>query len=153
MIPRDRYCYRCTSRLAIRSNGHDEKAGRAVEIRCVGSPPAAAGNAQHDGATRWQWRARRLMETRVGVVPLPVYVLLVALIGGFVMLGEVPTDMPVSIAVLVVGGFTRAEFGKRPLLRHISTAAIFATYVPSFLVYLHAIPPLLPHTNKIKETL
>ncbi|MBA5640289.1 2-hydroxycarboxylate transporter family protein [Duganella sp. LX20W] len=52
--------------------------------------------------------------------------------------------LPVSIAVLAVGGFTCAEFGKRmPLLRNIGAAAIFATFVPSLLVYLHAVPPVL----------
>jgi CCS family citrate carrier protein len=84
------------------------------------------------------------MDMRIGVVPLPIYVLLVALIGSFVMLGNVPTDISVTIAVLAVGGFTCAEFGKRlPVLRHVGAAAIFATFVPSLLVYLHAIPPVL----------
>jgi CCS family citrate carrier protein len=87
------------------------------------------------------WRA---MDMRVGLVSLPIYVLLLALIGGFVAMGKLPTDISVSIAVLAVGGFTCAEFGKRmPLLRNIGAAAIFATFVPSLLVYLHAIPPVL----------
>ncbi|WP_229633552.1 2-hydroxycarboxylate transporter family protein [Duganella qianjiadongensis] len=87
------------------------------------------------------WRA---MDMRIGLVPLPIYLLLLALIGGFVSMGKVPTDISVSIAVLAVGGFTCAEFGKRmPLLRHIGAAAIFATFVPSFLVYVHAMPPVL----------
>ncbi|MYM39209.1 malate permease [Pseudoduganella sp. CY13W] len=84
------------------------------------------------------------MDMRIGLVPLPIYLLLLALIGGFVSMGKVPTDISVSIAVLAVGGFTCAEFGKRmPLLRHIGAAAIFATFVPSFLVYVHAMPPVL----------
>ncbi|MBY0557123.1 MAG: 2-hydroxycarboxylate transporter family protein, partial [Burkholderiaceae bacterium] len=84
------------------------------------------------------------MELRIGLVPLPIYLMLLALIGGFVAMGKVPTDISVSIAVLAVGGFTCAEFGKRmPLLRHIGAAAIFATFVPSFLVYVHAMPPAL----------
>eukprot|EP01030_Chromulinospumella_sphaerica_P014093 gene14093-13886_t len=84
------------------------------------------------------------MDLRIGLVPLPIYLLLLALIAGFVYMGKVPTDISVSIAVLAVGGFTCAEFGKRmPLLRHIGAAAIFATFVPSFLVYIHAMPPVL----------
>ncbi|MBA5606012.1 2-hydroxycarboxylate transporter family protein [Duganella sp. FT3S] len=84
------------------------------------------------------------MDTRVGLIPLPIYLLLLALLGGFIALGKLPTDISVSIAVLAVGGFTCAEFGKRmPLLRNIGAAAIFATFVPSLLVYLHAIPPVL----------
>jgi Na+/citrate or Na+/malate symporter len=45
------------------------------------------------------------------------------------------------IAVLVLGGFTCAEIGKRlPLLRNIGAGAIFATFIPSALVYYHLIP-------------
>ncbi len=45
------------------------------------------------------------------------------------------------IAVLVLGGFTCAEIGKRiPILRNIGAAAIFATFIPSALVYYHLIP-------------
>jgi len=83
----------------------------------------------------------KLMETRIGIIPLPVYVLLVALIAGFVATGKVPTDISVSIAVLAVGGFTCAELGKRiPLIRHIGAAAIFATFIPSYLAFAHLIP-------------
>lgn len=94
--------------------------------------------------TPWHMLAWRAMDLRIGLVPLPIYLLLLALIAGFVSMGKVPTDISVSIAVLAVGGFTCAEFGKRmPLLRHIGAAAIFATFVPSFLVYAHAMPPVL----------
>jgi CCS family citrate carrier protein len=92
----------------------------------------------------WHIHAWRVMDMRIGLVPLPIYLLLVALIGGFCALGKVPTDISVSIAILAVGGFTCAEIGKRlPGLRHIGAAAIFATFIPSLLVYLHAIPPVL----------
>ena len=85
-----------------------------------------------------------LMEHRVGVIPLPIYCLLLALIVGFVSSGKVPTDISVSIAILAVGGFTCAEFGKRlPLVRHIGAAAIFATFIPSYLAFNHLIPDLV----------
>ena len=46
------------------------------------------------------------------------------------------------IAVLVIGGFTCAEIGKRiPILRNIGSAAIFATFIPSALAYYKLIPP------------
>lgn len=112
--------------------------------------PASVSPIHEQGAqaiqtrTPWHMLAWRAMELRIGLVPLPIYLLLLALIGGFVYLGKVPTDISVSIAVLAVGGFTCAELGKRmPLLRHIGAAAIFATFVPSFLVYIHAMPPVL----------
>src|SRR5689334_18942068 len=75
---------------------------------------------QAGGKTPWHMYAWRAMEMRIGLVPLPIYVLLAALIAGFVVQGKVPTDISVSIAVLAIGGFTCAEFGKRlPVLRHI----------------------------------
>lgn len=120
---------------------------KRMESALKAVPLAAGGpvDASHEhGASPWHMHVWRLMDSRVGVVPLPIYVLLLALIGGFAALGKVPTDISVSIAVLAVGGFTCAEFGKRlPLLRHIGAAAIFATFIPSFLVYIHAIPPAL----------
>ncbi|MES2113963.1 MAG: 2-hydroxycarboxylate transporter family protein [Pseudomonadota bacterium] len=86
----------------------------------------------------------RVIDARIGVVPLPIYLLLLVLIAGFAVLGKMPTDISVSIAVLAVGGFTCAEIGKRlPVFRHVGAAAIVATFVPSLLVYWHAIPATL----------
>lgn len=92
------------------------------------------------------WHAAwwRLVDLRIGILPVPVYILLALLIAAFVALGNVPRDMSVTIAVLAVGGFSCAEIGKRlPLLRHVGAGAIFATFVPSYLVYVHAIPAVL----------
>lgn len=83
----------------------------------------------------------QLMDMRLGIVPLPVYLLLLALIGGFVATGKVPNDICVSIAILTVGGFSCAELGKRlPFFRNIGAAAIFATFIPSYLAFSHLIP-------------
>jgi len=92
----------------------------------------------------WPHAWWKLMEQRVGIIPLPIYCLLLALIVGFVSSGKVPTDISVSIAILAVGGFTCAEFGKRlPIVRHIGAAAIFATFIPSYLAFNHLIPDLV----------
>ena len=83
----------------------------------------------------------RIMEMRTGVIPLPVYVTLLAVIGYFVISGKIPTEINMMIALLAVAGFTCAELGNRvPLLNQIGGAAIFATFVPSFLNYHHWIP-------------
>jgi len=83
----------------------------------------------------------RIVETRVGIVPLPVYLLLLALLAGFVSSGRLAGDISTVIAVLVVGGFSCAELGKRlPLFRHIGAAAIFATFIPSALAFHHVLP-------------
>jgi CCS family citrate carrier protein len=100
------------------------------------TPAAAAAPAQSRPHPFW-----KLMDMRLGIVPLPVYVLLLALIAGFVATGKVPNDICVSIAILTVGGFSCAELGKRlPFFRNIGAAAIFATFIPSYLAFSHLIP-------------
>jgi malate:Na+ symporter len=84
---------------------------------------------------------RRFAGGRIGIVPWPLFVLILAILAFFILKGEVPADLTTNIAVLAVGGFACAEIGKRlPGLRRIGAAAILATFVPSFLVYIHAIP-------------
>lgn len=83
----------------------------------------------------------RLMEIRIGIVPLPVFLLLVAIIAAFVLLDKISSDISLVIAIMVVGGCTCAEIGKRiPLLRNIGGAAILATFIPSSLVFYRLLP-------------
>ena len=83
----------------------------------------------------------RLMDHRIGIIPVPVYVVLVVLLVGLILTGEVKPDAPTMIVVLSLGGFTCAEIGKRlPVLRSIGAGAIFATFIPSALTYYHLIP-------------
>jgi malate:Na+ symporter len=89
----------------------------------------------------------KLMEMRIGVIPLPVHLVLLAVIGYFVMSGKVPTEINMMIAVLAVLGFTCAEIGHRiPVLNQIGGAAIFATFIPSFLAFHQLIPAELIKT-------
>ena len=84
----------------------------------------------------------RLVDFKIGIIPLPIYAILVVLIAILTYLGEVKSDAPTMIAVLVLGGFTCAEIGKRlPVLRSIGAGAIFATFIPSALAYYKLIPP------------
>jgi malate:Na+ symporter len=87
----------------------------------------------------------KLLDLRIGVIPVPVYVLLVILITGFAFNGTVPSEVSMFIAVLAVGGYSCAELGKRlPILRNVGAAAIFATFIPSALAYYHWLPePIL----------
>ncbi|MBS0332814.1 MAG: 2-hydroxycarboxylate transporter family protein, partial [Proteobacteria bacterium] len=84
------------------------------------------------------------MDTRVGIVPLPVAVLGLGVVAAFVALGAPPSDILMSILVLTLGGFACAEIGKRtPGLRALGLAAILATFLPSWLVYAHLLPKSL----------
>ena len=79
---------------------------------------------------------------RIGIIPVPIYVILVALLAGFTYTGDIKGEVSMMIAVLVIGGFTCAEIGKRiPVLRNIGAAAIFATFIPSALAYYKLLPP------------
>lgn len=83
----------------------------------------------------------RLVDLKIGIIPLPVFVGLIGIILAFVNTGNVPSDILTNIGVLAVGGFACAEVGKHlPILRHIGAAAIFATFIPSYLVFAHLIP-------------
>lgn len=89
-------------------------------------------------AVRHWWR---IMGTYVGIIPLPVYVLLVAVLAGILASGPVPTEMAMVLAIMLVGSFTLAEIGNRiPYLRDLGAAALFVTFVPSALVYYGLLP-------------
>lgn len=98
-----------------------------------------------DTANSWPQNWWRIVDIRIGIIPLPIYIVLLALIAGFVVTGKVPSDILMSIVLLAVGGFTCAELGKRlPVLRNIGAAAILATFIPSALAYYHWLPaPIL----------
>lgn len=92
----------------------------------------------------WPYGWWKIMEIRIGIIPLPVYLLLLVLLGGFALTDKVPTDISVSIAILAIGGYSCAELGKRlPFFRNIGAAAIFATFIPSFLAFQHLVPDLV----------
>jgi malate:Na+ symporter len=94
-------------------------------------------------SNRFSWPRTwwNLMEMRVGVIPLPVHIVLLLVVGYFVLSGHIPTEINMMMAVIAVLGFSCAEIGHRiPLLNQVGGAAIFATFVPSFLAYHHLIP-------------
>jgi malate:Na+ symporter len=87
------------------------------------------------------WKA---MEVKIGFVPLPIFLALLVLIVGFVAVGSAPPDIMMNLALLTVGGLTCAEIGKHfPLLNRVGAAAIFATFVPSYLVFAHLLPAIV----------
>ena len=101
------------------------------------APSIASVVAEPFWPTGW-WR---IMNLRIGIIPLPIFVVLFGLIAGFVMTGKVPSDILMAIVLLAMGGFTCAELGKRlPIVRNIGAAAIFATFIPSALAYYHLLP-------------
>ena len=86
-----------------------------------------------------------IVDYKIGIIPLPIFLILFAVIAGFALTGKVPSDILMAIVLLSMGGFTCAELGKRiPIIRNIGAAAIFATFIPSFLAFYHLLPaPIL----------
>ncbi len=84
----------------------------------------------------------KLVDFRIGVVPAAIYVLLAALVTFFIAKdGKLASDVPTMVAVLALGGFGCAEIGKPlPVIRNIGAAAIFATFLPSYLAFAHLLP-------------
>ncbi len=103
----------------------------------AGSPVATSTHSMTAPRSVWT----RAMETRVGIIPLPVYVLLLALIAAFAIRGKISGEVTVMIAVLVAGGFTCAEIGRRiPLLRAVGGSSLVTIFLPSFLVAHQLLP-------------
>jgi Na+/citrate or Na+/malate symporter len=91
----------------------------------------------------WPYGWWKIFDFKIGIVPLPIYIVLIALIAAFIYVGKgkIASDILISIAILAVGGFTCAELGKRlPIIKNLGAAAIFATFLPSYLVYAHLLP-------------
>lgn len=99
---------------------------------------------QQDSATAPVAEDKERLLFSIGVIPWPIYLILLIVIGGFLMLGKLPSDVSLMIAILGVGGFTCGELGKRiPVVKTIGAAAIFATFVPSYLVYAKILPKVM----------
>ena len=99
------------------------------------APPPARGNAAPQSAPERAWPS-------IGVIPWPVFAALLVVIAAFARAGKLPGDISLMIAILAVGGFACAEIGRRiPGIRTLGAAAIFATFIPSYLVHAHALPP------------
>ena len=109
--------------------------------------PQASGRFWPEGWWRW-------MEFRIGIIPLPVFIVMGALIAGFVVTGKISSEISMAIVVFSFFGFLCAEIGKRiPIIRNIGAAAIFATFIPSALVYYKVLPePIIKMTTEFTKT-
>jgi malate:Na+ symporter len=82
-----------------------------------------------------------LADYRIGIIPLPVYLVLLALIVRFSLTGQINGEINMMIAALALGGFTCAAIGMHiPVLRSIGGAALITIFLPSFLVDARLLP-------------
>lgn len=81
---------------------------------------------------------------KVGIIPLPLFVLAGALIALDCLSGTLKSDIVVMVATLAFFGFACGEFGKRlPVVGRLGAAAICATFIPSALVYYGLLPDIV----------
>lgn len=85
------------------------------------------------------WRA--LMDTDIGIIPVLIYVVLVALLVTFSATGHLSGEIAMVAGIMAAFAFTLGEVGNRlPIIRHIGGGAVLVTFVPSYLAYKGWIP-------------
>ncbi|MFI8416686.1 2-hydroxycarboxylate transporter family protein [Serratia sp. NPDC078593] len=90
---------------------------------------------------RW-WRV--LDNYKVGIIPLPLFILAGVLILLDCLDGKLPSDIVVMVATLAFFGFACGEFGKRlPFIGKMGAAAICATFIPSAMVHYGLLPDVV----------
>lgn len=84
----------------------------------------------------------KILSIKVGVLPLPLYLILAAVVFGAAYYGKLPADMIGGFAVIMVMGILLGDIGmKIPILKDIGGPAILAILLPSAATFYHWIHP------------
>lgn len=87
--------------------------------------------------SRVHWQ--KLMNRKVGIIPVPLYFIIFACLGVLLALGKVSGDISIMFALLTVLGFACAELGARiPSLRQIGGPVIVTIFSPRLFGSLQA---------------
>ncbi|MDQ0208228.1 2-hydroxycarboxylate transporter family protein [Alkalicoccobacillus murimartini] len=79
----------------------------------------------------------KIMEIKVGVLPLPLYIFIAAAVFLAAYFNELPSDMIGGFAVIMVIGMLLGDIGlKTPILKDIGGPAILSLLLPSVAVFL-----------------
>lgn len=85
---------------------------------------------------------RTIMELKIGTIPLPLYVILAAIIYSASLYNKLPADMIGGFAVIMIMGVLLGDAGLRlPILRNIGGPAILSIFIPSIMVFYQLINP------------
>ena len=49
----------------------------------------------------------KIVDMRIGIIPIPIYVILIALLTGFTFTGDIKGEISIMIAILVIGAKSR----------------------------------------------
>ncbi|GAM51938.1 malate Na(+) symporter [bacterium endosymbiont of Mortierella elongata FMR23-6] len=85
----------------------------------------------------WQ----KLMNMRVGIIPLPIFFIMLVCLVILLALKKVSGDISIMVALLATCGFTCAEIGERiPGLKQIGGSVIVSIFLPAYLVHYKLLP-------------
>lgn len=83
----------------------------------------------------------RLMDAHVGILPVPVWMGLIAIIAALTAINGITQELAIVIALSATFAFTLGHLGNHlPVLRKIGGGAILVTFLPSLFAYLGWIP-------------
>ncbi len=86
--------------------------------------------------------ASQMMNIKIGVIPLPLYLVLATIIYGASIYQKLPADMIGGFAVIMIMGIFLGDIGMRiPILRNIGGPAILSLFIPSLLVFFNWMNP------------
>jgi CCS family citrate carrier protein len=112
-----------------------------MTVQFDAAPPGLTATADTTREKFWPHGWWKIVDYKIGIVPVPIFVAILGILAFYVAEGKVPTEINMMIALLAVGGFACGELGKRiPILNKVGAAAIFATFIPSALVYYKILP-------------
>ncbi|AIF53512.1 2-hydroxycarboxylate transporter family protein [Pelosinus sp. UFO1] len=90
------------------------------------------------GSSPWD----KVRTFKIGVIPLPLYLIIAAVIYAASVYGKLPADMIGGFAIMMIMGIFLGDVGiKLPILKDIGGPAILCMFVPSIMVFYNLLNP------------
>ena len=84
----------------------------------------------------------KITRLKIGVVPLPLYIIIACIIFTASIYGKLPADMIGGFATIMIMGIFLGEAGANiPILKNIGGPAILCLFVPSYMLYANILNP------------
>ncbi|MCS6109324.1 malate permease, partial [Clostridium botulinum] len=81
------------------------------------------------------------MALNIGIVPMPLYLLLLVAYVLLTITNQMPNDMIGAIGIMTLFSFVLEEVGKHiPVLNSLGGKVLVVTFLPSYLVYMNWLP-------------
>lgn len=84
---------------------------------------------------------QKFMALNIGIVPMPLYLLLLVAYVLLTVTNQMPNDMIGAIGIMTLFSFILEEIGKHiPILNSLGGKVLVVTFLPSYLVYMNWLP-------------